>query len=140
MGRGEYEVLNTYESESKPGLMHEVRRGGDGVVYCTCPRWRLNQGRKSCRHLDEYLRGAQPQQVEVVWKPIEFHGLRAGDILECRTLAGRPMLIKFIETDEDEVIGTELLDEALGQEKTSTSGVVYVKKTNVCRVVSKGAI
>jgi len=42
------QVLQTYPSSSGK-TTHEVREGGDGVIYCTCPGWRFN---KHCKHLD----------------------------------------------------------------------------------------
>ena len=48
----EFEVLETNSSASNPAVTHEIRRGGDGIIYCTCPAWRF---RRTCRHLDNYL-------------------------------------------------------------------------------------
>ena len=44
-------VLKKYESSSKPGTYHEVRKGDDEVVYCTCWEWKKN---KTCLHLLMY--------------------------------------------------------------------------------------
>lgn len=46
-------VLMTFPSASKPGHVHEVRVGADGVVYCTCPSWRfqkLTPSARTCKH------------------------------------------------------------------------------------------
>lgn len=40
------------------GSRYEIRRGGDGVIYCSCPAWRF---RKTCKHLDAYLQ-AHPEE------------------------------------------------------------------------------
>lgn len=53
------EVLKRYESKSKPGTYHEVRRGEDGVLYCTCWAWKRN---RTCKHLNDYLHS----QIETV--------------------------------------------------------------------------
>jgi len=31
---------------------YEIRRGADGVVYCTCPAWRF--GHRPCKHMRQY--------------------------------------------------------------------------------------
>ena len=49
-------VLKKYESSSKPGTYHEVRKGDDEVVYCTCWEWKKN---KTCLHLKMYARNDQ---------------------------------------------------------------------------------
>jgi hypothetical protein len=56
---GEVKVLATYPSSSG-GRDHEVRLGGDGVVYCTCPGWRFHT-RRWCKHLEDFTM----RQVEV---------------------------------------------------------------------------
>lgn len=45
-------VLMSFESESSPDRMHEVRRGADGKIYCTCMGWRFH---RSCWHLDVFF-------------------------------------------------------------------------------------
>ena len=55
-----WKVLARYQSQSSPGLKHEVRRGGDGVVYCTCLGWKMARRRngepkaRNCWHLQDY--------------------------------------------------------------------------------------
>lgn len=48
-------VLATFPSVSKPGHVHEVRLGADGVMYCTCPSWRFQRVtpslREPCTHM-----------------------------------------------------------------------------------------
>src|SRR3990167_3467131 len=60
---GGYVVLNTYPSSSSDAL-YEVRRGGDGVLYCTCRGWLSNlnaqkrQGSRDpavCKHTRGYV-------------------------------------------------------------------------------------
>lgn len=46
-------VLAQIPSKSNPAKSYEIRLGGDGVVYCTCPAWKLH-GNKWCKHLEEY--------------------------------------------------------------------------------------
>lgn len=51
-------VLATFPSESKPGHVHEVRLGADGVVYCTCPSWRfqkLTPSLRTCKHTKAFV-------------------------------------------------------------------------------------
>jgi len=49
-------VLTTNQSKTNPDKTYYIVRGKrDGVVYCTCPGWRMSSpdqvGGKSCRHL-----------------------------------------------------------------------------------------
>jgi hypothetical protein len=44
------QVLATVRSESS-AASYEIRRGGDGVVYCTCPSWRFSREARDCKHL-----------------------------------------------------------------------------------------
>lgn len=45
-----YTVLTEVKSSSNPNLKYEIRVGGDGRTYCSCPAWRFNH-RKDCKHL-----------------------------------------------------------------------------------------
>lgn len=48
-------VLSRYASKSNPSKSHEVRRGADGVVYCTCPSWRFQKNspsNRTCKHIE----------------------------------------------------------------------------------------
>jgi hypothetical protein len=48
-------VLSRFASKSNPSLSHEVRRGADGVVYCTCPSWRFQKNspsNRTCKHIE----------------------------------------------------------------------------------------
>lgn len=52
-------VLARNESNSKPGSYHEVRRGADGNVYCTCPSWRFQRNsplNRTCKHIESWKR------------------------------------------------------------------------------------
>lgn len=52
-------VLARNESSSRPGSFHEVRRGADGVVYCTCPSWRFQKNspsNRTCKHIESWKR------------------------------------------------------------------------------------
>lgn len=49
-----YEILTVVQSASRPGVSYEVRLGGDGKVYCTCPAWKFSGrgvGDKGCKHV-----------------------------------------------------------------------------------------
>jgi len=38
----------------------QIREGGDGVIYCSCPAWRFSKDDpKMCKHLRAYLEGRQ---------------------------------------------------------------------------------
>jgi hypothetical protein len=53
------DVLATNPSSSNPSVVYRVLRGGDGVIYCDCPGWKM---RKDCKHLKAYhaANGSQP--------------------------------------------------------------------------------
>lgn len=42
-------------SFTNPNKVYQVRRGADGVFYCTCPNWRFQKkspiARKPCKHM-----------------------------------------------------------------------------------------
>lgn len=51
------QVLASFESKSRPGSSHQVRRGADGVVYCTCPSWRFQHNspsNRTCTHIEQW--------------------------------------------------------------------------------------
>ena len=58
-----WEVLCVISSFSQSDVEYEIRRGGDGRIYCTCPAWRFGRG-KSCKHLKLYEEGFKVQRVE----------------------------------------------------------------------------
>ena len=45
-------TLKTFGSSSVPGAFHEVRRGLDGKIYCTCGGWKRY---RRCWHLEQVL-------------------------------------------------------------------------------------
>lgn len=50
-------VLARFASKSNPSKSHEVRRGADGVVYCTCPSWRFQHNspsNRTCKHIEQW--------------------------------------------------------------------------------------
>lgn len=53
------DVLATYPSSSNPSISYNIIRGGDLVIYCSCPGWRNT---KNCKHLKAYhaANGSQP--------------------------------------------------------------------------------
>ena len=44
-------ILGTIQSSSNPGKTYDIKEGNDGVIYCTCPRWKFA---KTCKHLKEW--------------------------------------------------------------------------------------
>ena len=54
-GEGTVAVLETNESESRPGVFYEIRIGDDMRVYCSCPGWVHHQD-QGCKHLKAYLK------------------------------------------------------------------------------------
>ena len=52
------ELLDTVESLSSPGTFYEIRKGSDGLAYCTCPAWRFcKRVPHTCKHLTRWLTG-----------------------------------------------------------------------------------
>lgn len=54
------ELVERFPSSTVLGDTHEVRRGRDGVLFCTCPRWRYQEGRPphrrtNCKHIRAVL-------------------------------------------------------------------------------------
>jgi hypothetical protein len=50
-------VLARYASKSNPSKSHEVRRGADGVVWCSCPSWRFQKNspsNRTCKHIEQW--------------------------------------------------------------------------------------
>ena len=58
------QVLATVHSFSN-GDTYEIRKGADGVVYCSCPAWRFGRG-KPCKHIEEYRKACVGVAVEHV--------------------------------------------------------------------------
>lgn len=52
------EVLATFRSKSNRSVVHEVRRGDDGRIYCTCPAWIYQHSpkgqRRPCWHVQDH--------------------------------------------------------------------------------------
>jgi hypothetical protein len=55
------DTTQTTASGQTAALLHttpngwQVRRGRDGVIYCTCPSWRTQKTRdRSCKHIRAY--------------------------------------------------------------------------------------
>ena len=46
-----YEVIRTFPSTSDPGTLYEIRRGKDGVVYCSCPSYPIHRHCSVCNVL-----------------------------------------------------------------------------------------
>lgn len=51
--------LTTVESDQKPGRFYDIDVRADGVLRCSCERFRFNRGQlgtaaKTCKHLDAY--------------------------------------------------------------------------------------
>ena len=54
--RGPLAVLAEYTSESKPGVVYQIRIGGDEKLYCTCLCWvfKSRKGGGDCKHLTDW--------------------------------------------------------------------------------------
>jgi hypothetical protein len=65
-------VLAIAPSKTNPSKSYEIRRGADGVVYCTCPAWRfqrLKSGEtRTCKHIAAFAAGALTSAEPVVPK------------------------------------------------------------------------
>jgi len=57
---GTMKVLATVESNSGNGS-YEIREGGDGQLYCTCPAWKF--GQRPCKHMQEWAANHEPVTV-----------------------------------------------------------------------------
>jgi hypothetical protein len=54
-------VVGKFQSMTSPGKFYEIRRGKDGVVYCTCPAWKFQKKEygqpRTCKHLKSLMLG-----------------------------------------------------------------------------------
>ncbi len=134
MARGLYTVLAEFPSRSRPGVTYEVRQGGDGVVYCSCPKWRFQQGRGGCPHLTDWKTQHLPKTAAGDWHHVDFGSLLPGDILEVQD-RGLVFLLRYTAMDGRQVHGQELLD--LGQAPSSLRAERVVDAADVVRVIKK---
>lgn len=133
MARGDYVVLKTFPSRSSPGTEYEVRRGGDGTVYCTCPQWRFKQGRGGCKHLAEWKRRNAPARA--AGAPCAgVAGIQVGDVLEVND-RGVVFLLLYTGASGQTVRGRELLD--AGEAASSLRAEREVDRSAVVRVVRR---
>jgi len=54
MAKKVYELVATFESKSKPGKFHEVKKDEAGNLSCSCPAWIYkSNGKRTCWHVEE---------------------------------------------------------------------------------------
>lgn len=88
------------------GTTYEVRRAGDGTIYCSCPSWRFSRERpKSCKHLAAYNKSVLQERgamAPATW--LARAASRVGLLQKLqRTMTGRE--IAQIERAIDELVG-----------------------------------
>ena len=69
--KAERQLLAQVQSQ-KTGDIYDIRRGADGVTFCTCPGWRFSKLRpRECKHLRAYLADVQanPNGQQVIANP-----------------------------------------------------------------------
>lgn len=72
-------VITTVPSKTNPSKSYEIRRGKDGVIYCTCPSWRyqrLGKGEtRTCKHLAAFFAAnlSNPEAVGVTKSECGHH-------------------------------------------------------------------
>jgi hypothetical protein len=129
--RGQFEILQRFDSRSSSAV-YEVRRGGDGVLYCTCPAWRMKQGTASCRHLDEYLVSVKQKRCGAR-EYISTGNMHVGCIVECNS-RGVVFLLKLTGfLPNSHIEGIQLLD--ADEAPVSLRGQRRVELQDVVRVV-----
>lgn len=50
-------VLAHVKSETREGVVHQIRMGADGNVYCTCEAWKYQRKpvtERTCKHLQAF--------------------------------------------------------------------------------------
>ena len=65
------EILATVASSSNAEIQYNICRGGDKVVYCTCPHWknqRLPAAHRTCKHLKSFHAGQLARKAAVETK------------------------------------------------------------------------
>jgi hypothetical protein len=111
MPSGNYSVLKISRSRSQPGLEYEIRRSArDGVLYCTCPRWTTNQGKRGCSHLALYRK--QIRRVLAIGERDSYShdAIPVGGLVEVSD-HGDSVIIRVDQVTDRDVIGIELLDD-----------------------------
>jgi len=129
-----YTLLDQMCSSSST-TVHEIRRGHDGVVYCTCTAWRMKQGRASCKHLDDYLVRNLRLKRAGPSEQITTGSIGVGSIVECNS-RGVIFLVKvtgFLPNSHLE--GVQLLDQDEPQISLRAERLVSVH--DIVRVVSR---
>ena len=138
-----FTVLATHQSMSSD-VTYEVRKGHDQVIYCTCPAWRMKQGRASCKHIDQWRASNYQRPTEVVReRGLQLHHILRGDVVEvnCR---GDIFLLRVTETNTQDlggkVTGVELLDD--GELPVNVDSIRVVEFRDVTRrvVISRGTV
>lgn len=64
-----YALLALAPSKTDPSKSYEIRKGADGVTYCTCPSWkhkRQSSGDRTCKHLASFHAGQLGGHSEAV--------------------------------------------------------------------------
>ncbi len=65
-------ILAYVKSETREGVVHQIRIGADGNVYCTCEAWKyqkLSVTNRTCKHLQAFaLQANLPNGLPLMYR------------------------------------------------------------------------
>lgn len=61
-------VIAEVPSESNPSKKYQIRLGGDGNVYCSCPAWKYQKGKAPHERVCKHMKGLAKQIAQVTAK------------------------------------------------------------------------
>lgn len=132
MPEHQQQILQEFQSRSSD-VIYKIVRGVDGVIWCSCPAWRMRQGRASCKHLDMWRKENFRRPTAVSRDPgLRIQSVQVGDIVEVNS-RGDVFLLKVTSKEDSVLNGKEILD--AGEAPCNRDSARAVDFRDVTRVV-----